>query len=450
MNSEMNKLPFSLIAEQSLLGAILVDPDSINKVAQLISPDDFYLTEHRGIYSAMRELFLVSKEIDPVTLIDMLETKGIYDKSGGTDYIRTIADTVPSALNIIDYANIVKEKSLLRRLIEISSEISAAAYRGEDSAKDIMSFAEGKIYELMQGRTDKNFKHIRSVVQDVFGNLKVLATEGTTSLGTRTGFSDLDNVLVGMGKGDFILVGARPGMGKTAFVLNIATNVAKQTKKAVCIFSLEMSAEQLVTRVLSSEAMIDSYALRTGKLDSKQWESIAAAAASLVGTDILIDDTSGITVSSMKSKLRQVKNLGLIVVDYLGLMQSDRKIDNKVQEIADISRSLKIMAKDLGVPVLCCAQLNRSADKRAGDNKPVLSDLRDSGAIEQDADVVIFLYRKEYYDKEGVPSADENNIAEVIIAKNRHGAVKDVKVGWIGKYTKFIGIPSEKEVGQPR
>ena len=240
-----------------------------------------------------------------------------------------------------------------------------------------------------------------------------------------------------MGNSDLVLVGARPGMGKTSFVLNIGTNVALATKKKVCIFSLEMSAEQLVTRVISSEAMVDSYALRTGKLDTKQWEDIATAASRLAGCDILIDDTSGINVTEMKAKLRRIKDLGLVVIDYLQLMQSARKSDNRVQEVADISRNLKIMAKELNVPIVCCAQLSRGPESRT-DKRPMLSDLRDSGAIEQDADTVIFLYRDEYYDTQN--NADEGSIAEVIIAKNRHGSTGNVKMGWIGRYTKFRTI----------
>ena len=267
-------------------------------------------------------------------------------------------------------------------------------------------------------------------------------TEGDSAHGTKTGFSGIDNVLAGMGNSDLILVGARPGMGKTSFALNIATNVALQTKKKVCIFSLEMSAEQLVSRVISSEAMVDSYALRTGKLDPKQWEDIAMATSRLAECDILIDDTSGISVTGMKGKLRRVQNLGLVVIDYLGLMQSDKRSDNRVQEVSDISRNLKIMAKELNVPIICCAQLSRGPESRT-DKRPMLSDLRDSGAIEQDADTVIFLYRNEYYDTDA--NQEEGNIAEVIIAKNRHGSTGTVKVGWIGRFTKFRSIATDME-----
>ena len=443
MEDQLNKkLPFSLIAEQSLLGAILVDPEALNDIADSVSATDFYLTEHSQIFTAMHELFLANKEIDIVTLIDMLVTKGIYSKSGGQDYIKTLCQTVPNALNIKDYAAIVKQKSLLRQLIDVCSDISDTAFSEEGSANEIIDYAESRIFDIAQGRDTKNFRHIREVIGEVYKNLHTMATEGEAAQGTKTGFSGVDNLLAGMGDSDLVLIGARPGMGKTSFALNIATNVALQTKKKVCLFSLEMSAEQLVSRVISSEAMVDSYALRTGKLDNKQWDDIAAATSKLAGCDILIDDTSGISVTAMKAKLRRITNLGLVVIDYLQLMQSDRRSDNRVQEVADISRALKIMAKELNVPVICCAQLSRGPESRT-DKRPMLSDLRDSGAIEQDADTVIFLYRDEYYKTEG--SQDEGNIAEVIIAKNRHGSTGNVKMGWIGRFTKFRTLATEAE-----
>lgn len=443
MNDELaRKLPFSLIAEQSLLGSILVDPEALTDITELITANDFYLSEHAQIFTAMHELFLINREIDVVTLIDMLVTKGIYSKSGGEDYIRSLYQSVPNALNIKDYANIVKQKAMLRSLIDICSNVSEKAYSEEGEAERLVDYAESLIFDLAQGRDTKSFRHIRDVIGEVYKTLHAMQTEGEAAQGTKTGFSGIDNLLAGMGDSDLILVGARPGMGKTSFALNIATNVALQTKKKVCIFSLEMSAEQLVNRVISSEAMVDSYALRTGKLDNKQWEDIAVAATRLAGCDILIDDTSGISVTAMKSKLRRVQGLGLVVIDYLQLMQSDRKSDNRVNEVADISRALKIMAKELNVPIICCAQLSRGPEGRT-DKRPMLSDLRDSGAIEQDADTVIFLYRSEYYDVDSNP--DEGSVAEVIIAKNRHGSTGNVKVGWVGRFTKFRSIEADRE-----
>ena len=435
------KLPFSLIAEQSLLGSVLIDPESLNEIASQLSPDDFYLTEHTQIYNAMRDLFDSSNEIDIVTLIDTLVKNGVYEKSGGEDYIRTLAETVPNSLNIKDYARIVKEKSVLRQLIEASGEISDMAYSEHESVVNIIDSAQNKIFSIAQGRDTKNFKHIRDVLYEVHEHLHLLTSDKASTQGTPTGFSGLDRVLVGMGASDLILVGARPGMGKTSFCLNIGTNVAEQTKKNVCIFSLEMSASQLVTRILSSEAMVNSYSLRSGELSPDDWNKLAEASSRLAGCNILIDDTSGITVTGMKAKLRRVENLGLVIIDYLQLMQSDRRTDSRVQEVSEISRGLKLMAKELGVPVICCAQLSRGPESRES-KKPMLSDLRDSGAIEQDADVVMFLYRSEYY-KTDEMSDEDSSIAEVIVAKNRHGSTGTVKMGWIGRFTKFRTIVDE-------
>ena len=446
MNEDLNrKLPFSLIAEQSLLGSILIDPASINEIADIIKADDFYITEHKQIYLAATELFMTNREIDVVTLIDTLVHKGIYNKSGGEDYIRTISEVVPTALNVKDYAKIVKEKSALRQLIAVCGEINESAYSEQETAGGIIELAESKIFAIAQGRDTKNFRHIRDVLGSVYNNLHELSTNPDAAHGTPTGFSGLDRVLVGMGNSDLILIGARPGMGKTSFALNIATNVAQSAKKKVCVFSLEMSAEQLVTRILSSEALVDSHELRSGKLSGDSWEKIADASSRLASCDILIDDTSGITVTEMKAKLRRVDNLGLVIIDYLQLMQSDRRNDNRVQEVAEISRALKIMAKELSVPIICCAQLSRGPESRT-DKKPMLSDLRDSGAIEQDADVVMFLYRNEYYKTDATPGENNAaNIAEVIIAKNRHGSTGTVKMGWIGQYTKFRTIADNME-----
>lgn len=438
----VRRLPFSMPAEQSLLGSVLIDPAALNEIAALINGDDFYLGEHKQIYLAMQELFLSNREIDVVTLIDMLVTRGVYDKSGGEDYIRTLSEAVPDAMNVRDYARIVKEKSVLRQLIAASNEISESAYSEQEEVTAILDHAQNLIFNIAQGRDTKNFRHIREVLQDVYAHLQELRTNAEGTQGVKTGFSALDRVLAGLGRSDLVLVGARPGMGKTSFALNIATNVAKQTKKTVCIFSLEMSADQLVNRVLSSEALVNSHALRTGELEPEDWEHLAVASGELSGCDILIDDTAGMTVTAMKAKLRRVQNLGLVVIDYLGLMQGDHHNDNRVQEVSEISRSLKILAKELMVPVICCAQLSRGPESRT-DKRPMLSDLRDSGAIEQDADMVIFLYRSEYYKTDQV--SDQNtNIAEVIIAKNRHGAVGSVNMGWNGQYTKFLTIEDDR------
>ena len=443
MNDELvRKLPFSLLAEQSLLGAIMIDPESIREVADFINSDDFYLEEHKQIYLAMHEMFLTDNDIDLVTLVDTLVRKGIYDKSGGEDYIHTIGEVVPGSHNIKDYARIVKEKSVLRQLIDACGDISETAYSEQEEVTHIIDNAQNRIFSIAQGRDTRNFRHIRDVLGDVYSNLNRLYEGDESALGTPTGFSGVDSILAGMGKGDFVIVGARPGMGKTSFVLNIATNVAEKTKKAVCVFSLEMPAEQLVTRMLASEAMVDSYSLRSGKLTPDDWTKIAEASGRLAGIDLLIDDSAGITATAMKAKLRRVNNLGLVVIDYLQLMQGERHLDNKAQEVGDISRNLKLMAKELGVPVICCAQLNRATDSRT-DKRPMISDLRDSGNIEQDADTILFLYRDEYYKTDKAPGETESQIVEVIIAKNRHGSIGNVKMGWVGKYTLFRSIANE-------
>ncbi len=366
MNDMDRKLPFALEAEQSVLGSILLDPECIAVVAELINEDDFYLEEHKAIYSAMRSLFVKSRDIDVITLISMLEEEGIYSKSGGTQYIKLIAEIVPTAANAKDYAKIVKDKSTLRRLILACSDISETAYSEQGAVDSLLGNAEQAIFELAQKRDTKQFRHIRDVLEVVYDNLDLLATDKEAAAGTPTGFSGLDGVLVGMGKGDFIIVGARPGMGKTSFTMNVATNVARQTGKKVAVFSLEMSGEQLASRMLSSEAMVDSYALRSGKIEDDDWQKLAHAVQNLSGCEIYIDDSTGLTITQMKSKLRRMKNLGLVVIDYLQLMQSDRRSDNRTAEVGDISRNLKIMAKELGVPVICCAQLSRNPVSRTG------------------------------------------------------------------------------------
>jgi len=383
----------------------------------------------------MQDLYLRNRTIDVITLIDMLVKNGVY-KSEDTlsEYIKTIADLVPSAANILDYANIVKDKSVLRSIISICADVSEAAYTESDDARRIVGMAEQRIFELANGEEQKNLTHIRELLVSVYDRLKLLKTDPTSASGMPTGYSALDEVLVGLGKSDLVLIGARPGMGKTSFAMNVAANIARSSKKTVCVFSLEMSKEQLVSRMLSSEALVDSNHIRTGSLNDSEWENLAHAASMLSECDILIDDTAGISVSGMKAKLRREKNLGLVIIDYLQLMQSDRRIDNKVQEVGEISRGLKIMAKELNVPVVCCAQLSRGPESRT-DKRPMLSDLRDSGAIEQDADIVLFLYRDEYYKND---NKNEAATAEIIVAKNRHGAVGKVEMGWLPSFTKFV------------
>ena len=438
------QMPIAIEAEQALLGSIIVDPDSFDKVSGFIVSEDFYLEEHKHIYTTLLKMYSQSKSIDAVTLVSGLVEGGFRDEAGGIQYITLLAESVPSAVNIKDYARIVKDKSTLRKLINICDEISTDAYNEDSEVRTIIDSAEQKIFDLSHNSDTKEFKHIRDVLATVYKDLEITQQNKGAVTGTKTGFSGIDRMLVQMGKGDLVIVGARPGMGKTSFALNIATNVAKASRKAVAIFSLEMSCEQLVTRILSSEALVDSHSLRTGQISDGDWANLAEVASSLSGCDIYIDDTSAITTTEMKSKLRRLPELGLVVIDYIGLMQTTANTDNRAQQVGEISRNLKIMAKDFGIPIVCCAQLNRGTESRPGAGKrPTLADLRDSGSIEQDADIVLFLYRDEYYkDISGMHGDDDNaadsaNTAEVIIAKNRHGSVGNVKMGWIGQFTKF-------------
>ncbi len=433
-----HRIPYSMEAERAVLGAIILDPDKIRELTNSLRADDFFVDNHKRIYEAMQELFLESRSIDPVTLVDMLVHSGTYNEAGGKEYVAALAESVPELSNVKEYAKIIRDKALLRRLITASEEISDMAYASEGDVDDIIDRSEQKIFDIAQGVNDKSFVHIKDVLVENYQQLQLLIEDKDAAMGTPTYFKSIDKYLIGMGNMDLVLVGARPGMGKTSFCLNIATNVAIKTKKTVAIFSLEMSAAQLVMRMLSSEAMIDSYKLRTAELDEQDWEHLGQAATVLSQTDILIDDTSGITATGMKAKLRRVKNLGLVIIDYLQLMQSDKHSDNRVQEIGEISRALKLMAKDLQVPVITCAQLNRGTEGRQ-DKTPMLSDLRDSGAIEQDADIVMFLYRDDYYKND--PSKD--NIASCIIAKNRHGSTGKADLGWYGQYTKFAEVDTE-------
>ena len=435
---QMRRMPYNLDAEQSVLGSILIDPECVNAVVKKINHQDFYVEEHRDIFLAMHSLFLKNKQIDPVTLIDTLVENGVKDRERTTAYVRTLAEAVPTAANVEDYAEIVRSKSLLRKLIEACTDITDLAFEEQTPAEDVLAAAQSRIGELANANVSREFVHISDVLVMTYDEIKLRA-ENKGEIGCRTGFGVLDNVLVGLGSGDLVLIGARPGMGKTAFALNIATNIAKTTDKAICIFSLEMSNIQLATRMLSSEAMVDSLALRSGKLSSEQWKKIADTTAHLSGFNIYVDDTAGNSVSRIRAKLHGVKNVGLVVVDYLQLMQSDRKFDSRVLEVGEISRGLKLLAKELGVPVICCAQLSRGPESRT-DKRPMLSDLRDSGSIEQDADVVMFLYRDEYYKNESESGASK---VEVIIAKNRHGSQGKVELGWFGQYTKFSGLENE-------
>lgn len=441
MPSDMSRtLPFSMEAEQSVLGAILIDPERLPDIEQMISPEDFYVEEHGEIFSAMLSIFNQNKRIDAITVQNELISRGVYKEEEINKYLITIVSAVPTASNAREYAKIVRDKSVLRNLIDASEKITDDAYSAVGSVNEQLEAAESRIYDIANKRTVKTFRPLSEIMVDLYNDLSERMRNPNVERGVKTGFSGIDKVLAGMEKGDLVLIGARPGMGKTSFAMNIASNYSKNSKKAVAVFSLEMSCEQLAARLISSEAFVNSYSLRSGILQKEDWSKIAMAVSELAKCNMLIDDTSGLTVTNMRAKLRRLKNLGLIVIDYLQLMQSEKRAENRVNEIADISRSLKLMAKDFGVPVVTCAQLSRGPESRT-DKRPMLSDLRDSGAIEQDADIVMMLYRDEYYNS----NPESINTAECIIAKNRHGETKNVKLGWQAQFTKFYTLEDKYE-----
>ena len=432
--------PFSVEAEQSVLGSVLIDPECIMGLIEIISASDFYIPEHGEIFDAMCELFNKNRSIDLVTLIDMLTERGGYSADECKRYVGVIAAVVPSAANVKDYARIVHDKAVLRALIDASEEISENAYSARGEVKYILDDAEQKIFNLSRASDTKKFVSIKEALVEAFNQLDKVRTDPEAAAGIKTGYADLDRAIVGLTPGDMVVIGARPGMGKTSFAMNIATNVAKETKKTVCIFSLEMTTAQLAARMLASEALIDSYAMRSGKISGSDYDHLAKAAADLSSCDIQIDDTASITVTQMKAKLRRMKNLGLVIVDYLQLMQSDKKAENRVNEVGEVSRGLKLLAKELSVPVICCAQLSRPP-KTNENARPGLSDLRESGQIEQDADIVMFLHGD--YAKADAQSSE----ATLIISKNRHGSNGDVRLGWMGQYTKFVNSQTNYQDG---
>ena len=438
MDILQKKMPYSLDAEQSVLGSIIIDPECFDEVAQIVKVDDFYLEIHREIYGAMMDFKMQSKPVDVITLVNSLVSNGVYeDEAAARSYVKLLVDIIPSSANVKDYAKIVFDKSVLRRLIEAADLIQKDAYAEGDKVENIVDVAEKRIFDIASNNEKRDFVHIRDVIVQTYNHLSELQNDDSEEkLGLKTGYSDLDKVVVGFGKGDLVIVGARPGVGKTSFCLNLATNIAKKSGKSVCIFSLEMSNEQLVSRIIASEALVDSQRLRTGKLEPRDWDNIANAASTLSETNIYIDDTTNVSITAMKAKLRRIKNLGLVVVDYLQLMEGEkgRKDGSRVNEIAEISRGLKIMAKELNVPVITCSQLSRGTEKEK-ERKPMLSDLRDSGSIEQDADMVIFLSR-DYYGND----PDKANLVDVIVAKNRHGGLGTVQMSWLGQFTKFSSL----------
>ena len=428
------QMPQSLEAEQSVLGSILIDSRCVNDVIGILKPEDFYLQQNREIYEAIYAMFNFSQTIDPVTVLDKLRELGYYQEKS-RDYVLQLMEITPTAANAVRYANIVREKSMLRGLATAAQEISETVYSQVGTPSEMLEAAEKKIYALRKGERGESLEHIGTVLHKVFDRLTELAQSDSAIPGLSTGLRDLDTKINGLNKSDLLLIAARPAMGKTSFALNIGLNVAKKYKQTVAFFSLEMSREQLAMRLLSGESFVDSQKMATGKLSEDEWAKLCMASAALSQTDIRVDDNPSITVAEMNAKLRRLDNLGLVIIDYLQLMNGSgygKGGDNRVNVVSEISRSLKIMAKELNVPVICLSQLSRGPESRT-DKRPMLSDLRESGAIEQDADEVLFLYRDDYYN----PDSEEKNVAECIVSKNRHGEVGTVKLQWLPQYTTF-------------
>ena len=430
------QLPHSVEAEQAVLGSMLIDPRCVPEVIDKLRVEDFYLRQNREIYETIYSMFNYSLTIDPVTVLENMKKSGYYDENQSRGYILQLMDTTPTAANVLEYVEIIRDKTLLRRVAETAGELTALVQEGTDSGQDVLEAAEQRIYAIRQGRAAKGLTPISSVLIEVYDRLSELAASDSAIPGLSTGLKDLDRAISGLNKSDLILLAARPGMGKTSMALNILLDAGKKSGKTVAFFSLEMSKEQLAMRLISGECFVDNKKLVTGKLTEQDWENVAMAADSLNRANILIDDDSSVTVADINAKCRRVDNLGLVVIDYLQLMQSaggkTRSGDNRQQIVSDISRSLKIMAKELNVPVLCLSQLSRANESRT-DKRPMLSDLRESGAIEQDADIVLFLYRDGYYNKD----SENPNLAECIIAKNRHGETGTVQLQWMPEFTTF-------------
>lgn len=434
--------PHNVEAEQAVLGCMLLDSDIIPTVTELIRSEDFYRDDHREICEAIIDLAEMAKPVDIITVSEQLKLRGTLDNIGGLDYLAGITNGVPTTANARHYAKIVEEKSLLRKLIKAASDISGMSYEASEEAVYVLDKAEKSIFDILQKRNTQGFTHIKDVLLETFNRLEELYNSKSFITGIPTGFTDLDEKTAGLQNSDLVLIAARPGMGKTAMALNIAQYAAVQKHVPVAIFNLEMSKDQLVNRMLCSEVMVDSHKMRTGKLEDDDWNKIAQALAPLSEAPIYIDDTPGISVMDIRSKCRRLKlekNLGLVVIDYLQLMQGRGKTENRQQEVSEISRSLKILAKELNVPVVTMSQLSRGPESRT-DHRPMLSDLRESGAIEQDADIVMFLYRDDYYN----PDTEKKNIAEVIIAKHRNGSTGTIELRWFGEYTKFSNLKRDE------
>ena len=427
--------PHSVEAEQSVLGSILLDKDAMISVSETLIPEDFYKEAHKVIYECMLKLYNSQSEIDLITLAEELRDQGYLDDIGGIPYITSLSTIVPTTSNIKYYVNIVKEKSIVRQLISAANDIINLSYDSSAKVEDVLENAEKKIFDISQERTTNDFKQINQVLRDTYDMIEKLYTEKNEVTGLTTGFRDLNKKINGFQKSDLLLVAARPAMGKTAFALNLVQNAALKGDASVAVFSLEMSKEQLVQRMLSSQSNVELKKIKTGKLNADDWPRIIEAMAVLSEAKIHIDDTPGIKISELRSKCRKLKiekGLDLVLIDYLQLMEGEGNNESRQQEIAKISRSLKILAKELNCPVVALSQLSRAPEQRA-DHRPMLSDLRESGSIEQDADIVMFLYRDEYYN----PDTESKNIGEVIVSKNRHGETGTIELVWFGEVQKF-------------
>ena len=436
---DINRIPpHSVESEQSILGSIILDKDAIITVAETINPSDFYKEAHKIIYESMLSLNSNNEPIDLITLIEELRKEGHLDNIGGISYLTSLSTIVPTTSNVKYYANIVKEKSVMRQLIKASNEIINLGYDASTDVQEILNKAEKNIFDISQEKSGDDIQPINAVLQDTFDMIEKLCTEKKEVTGITTGFKDLNKKINGLQRTDLILLAARPAMGKTAFSLNLVQNAALKGDASVAVFSLEMSKEQLVQRMLSAQSNVELSKIKTGTLGESDWPRIIDGMAVLSEAKIFIDDTPGIKISEIRSKCRRLKmekGLDLILIDYLQLMECEGKNENRQQEIAKISRSLKILAKELDCPVVALSQLSRSPELRK-DHRPILSDLRESGSIEQDADIVMFLYRDDYYNKE----SEKKDIAEVIIAKQRGGQTGTVELLWMGQYTKFVNL----------
>ncbi|MCI9642498.1 MAG: replicative DNA helicase [Eubacterium sp.] len=450
-SSNQSLLPYNLDAEQSVLGSILIEPDCMELIIDKIKAEYFYLPQNQKIFSSMVTMYAGSKaKIDPVVIADMLVKEGLYDDAGGREYLLTLRDSVPSTANIEAYAKIVEEQYYLRTLITVSNKIISDAQSGETDVNDLLASAEQQIYDISRGKEISGPKKISDVIiNDVYDNLyKITGEDKDQYKGVSTGFSTLDKYITGLNKSDFILIGARPAMGKTSFALNLAQNVTMYAKKKCIFFSLEMSKKQLADRLLASFAGIPSQKLLTGELDKDEWARLGNAAGAFNDVELYLDDTASITVPEIKSRVMRLKNVDIIIIDYLSLIQAATKRDNRAQEVSEITRHLKMLAKDLMIPVVCCAQLNRGTEGRGKSHKPQLSDLRESGSIEQDADIVMFLYREEYYkgelDEEKQEDVDISK-TELIVAKNRHGPTGSIEMTFDKEFTRFRTIDKQYE-----